>query len=44
LLIHGEAKAFDPATFGACIAAAPGYSMGFDAAVRARFLQRILRP
>ena len=51
LLIDGEAKAFDPATFGACIAAAPGYSMGFDAAVRAqsiddavRFLQRILRP
>jgi dienelactone hydrolase len=47
LLIDGEAKPFDPATFGACIAAAPGYSMGFDAAVRAqsiadtvRFLQR----
>ena len=47
LLIDGEAKPFAPATFGACIAAAPGYSMGFDAAVRAqsiadtvRFLQR----
>jgi dienelactone hydrolase len=47
LLVDGEAKPFDPATFGACIAAAPGYSMGFDAAVRAqsiadtvRFLQR----
>jgi dienelactone hydrolase len=47
LLIDGEAKPFDPATFGACLAAAPGYSMGFDAAVRAqsiadtvRFLQR----
>jgi dienelactone hydrolase len=47
LLIDGEAKPFDPAAFGACIAAAPGYSMGFDAAVRAqsiadtvRFLQR----
>ena len=51
LLIDGEAKPFAPATFGACIAAAPGYSMGFDAAVRAqsiadtvRFLQRNLRP
>ena len=50
LLIDGEAKPFDPATFGACIAAAPGYSMGFDAAVRTqsiadmvRFLQPILR-
>lgn len=47
LLVDGEAKPFDPATFGACIAAAPGYSMGFDAAVRTqsiadtvRFLQR----
>jgi hypothetical protein len=36
LLIDGEAKPFDPATFGACVAAAPGYSMGFDAAVRAQ--------
>jgi len=51
LLIDGEAKPFDPAAFGACVAAAPGYSMEFDAAVRAqsiteavRFLQRILRP
>jgi dienelactone hydrolase len=51
LLIDGEAKPFDPAVFGACVAAAPGYSMGFDAAVRAqsitdavRFLQRSLRP
>jgi dienelactone hydrolase len=51
LLIDGEAKPFDPATFGACVAAAPGYSTGFDAAVRAqsitdavRFLQRSLRP
>jgi dienelactone hydrolase len=47
LLIDGEAKLFDPAAFGACMAAAPGYSMGFDAAVRAQsitdavlFLQR----
>jgi len=51
LLIDGEAKPFDPAVFSACIAAAPGYSMGFDAAVRTqsiadavRFLQRSLRP
>jgi dienelactone hydrolase len=51
LLIGGEAKPLDPAAFGACVAAAPGYSMGFDAAVRAqsitdavRFLQRNLLP
>jgi dienelactone hydrolase len=51
LLIDGEAKPFDSAAFGACVAAAPGYSMGFDAAVRAqsiadtvRFLERSLRP
>ncbi|UPJ47197.1 dienelactone hydrolase family protein [Bradyrhizobium sp. 200] len=51
LLIDGETKPFDPATFGACVAAAPGYWMGFDAAVRAqsitdavRFLERSLRP
>jgi dienelactone hydrolase len=51
LLVDGEAKSFDPAVFGACVAAAPGYSMGFDAAVRAQsvadtvfFLQRNLRP
>jgi dienelactone hydrolase len=51
LLIDGETKPFDPAAVGACLAAAPGYSMGFDAAVRAQsiadavsFLQRNLRP
>jgi dienelactone hydrolase len=51
LLIDSEAKPFDPAAFAACAAAAPGYSMGFDAAVRAQsiadtvsFLQRSLRP
>jgi len=43
LLIDGEAKPFDPATFGACIAAAPGYSMGFDAAVRARSITDTVR-
>ena len=51
LLIDGEPKPFDPSAFGACIAAAPGYSMGFDAAVRAKsiaemvsFLERSLQP
>jgi dienelactone hydrolase len=51
LLIDGEPKPFDPAAFGACVAAAPGYSMGFDAAVRDQsiadtisFLQRSVRP
>jgi Endodeoxyribonuclease RusA len=43
--------AVTPGRIRACIAAAPGYSMGFDAAVRAQwiadtvsFLQRNLRP
>jgi dienelactone hydrolase len=51
LLIDGEPKPFDPSAFGACIAAAPGYSMGFDATVRAKsiaemvsFLERSLQP
>src|SRR5882724_2074770 len=51
LLIDSEPKPFDPAAFAACAAASPGYSMGFDAAVRAQsiadavgFLQRSLRP
>jgi len=51
VLIDGKVKPFDPASFGKCVAAAPGYSMGFDAAVRAqsindtvRFLERSLRP
>src|SRR6202022_1335316 len=50
-LIDGQAKPFDPDSFGACMKEAPGYSMGFDAAVRAqsitdavRFLQRNLQP
>ena len=50
-LIDGEPKPFDPAAFAACAAAAPGYSTGFDAAVRAqsvadtvRFLERSMRP
>jgi dienelactone hydrolase len=50
-LIDGQAKPFDPGFFGACLKEARGYSMGFDAAVRAQsiadavqFLQRNLRP
>jgi dienelactone hydrolase len=49
--IDGQVKPFDPGSFGACMGEAPGYSMGFDAAVRAQsitdavqFLQRNLRP
>jgi dienelactone hydrolase len=51
LLIDGQAKPFDSSSFGACMGEAPGYSMVFDAAVRAqsitdavRFLQRNLQP
>jgi dienelactone hydrolase len=51
LLIDEQAKPFDPDFFGACMKQAPGYSVGFDAAVRAqsiadavRFLQRNLQP
>ncbi len=52
LLVDGQPAPFDPAAFGACIAKAPGYSMVFDAAVRAKsaaesigFLERhLLRP
>jgi dienelactone hydrolase len=50
-LIEGGTKPFDLSAFAACVAAAPGYSVGFDAAVRAqsiadtvRFLQQSLRP
>jgi dienelactone hydrolase len=51
VLIDGQAQPFDPSSIGACTAEAPGYSMMFDAAVRAqsitdavRFLQRNLQP
>jgi dienelactone hydrolase len=51
VLIDDVAKPFDPAALGACMGEAPGYSMGFDAAVRAesiadavRFLRRHLQP
>jgi dienelactone hydrolase len=51
LLVDGEVKSFDPNTFGPCLAEAPGYSMVYDAEVRAKslaesigFLQRHLRP
>jgi len=50
-LIDGQAKLFDPGSVGACIGEAPGYSMAYDAAVRAqsiadavKFLQRNLQP
>jgi len=49
--IDGQVKPFDPGSFAACMGEAPGYSMVFDAAVRAqsitdavRFLQRNLQP
>ena len=36
LLVDGHPAPFDPASFGACMAKAPGYSMVYDAAVRAK--------
>jgi dienelactone hydrolase len=51
LLIDGQVKPFEPGILGTCMAEAPGYSMAFDEAVRARsladavrFLQRNLQP
>ena len=51
LLIDGEVKRFNAAAFASCLAASPGYSMGFDAAVRAQsiadmigFLRRKMGP
>jgi len=51
LLIDKQPKPFDPDLFGGCMKEAPGYSMGFDATVRAqsiadaiRFLRRNLQP
>ncbi|MDP1752282.1 MAG: dienelactone hydrolase family protein [Reyranella sp.] len=50
-LIDGQTTPFDPGSVAACTGAAPGYSMAFDAAVRAqsmtdavRFLKRNLQP
>jgi dienelactone hydrolase len=50
-LVDGQTKPFEPGLIGTCMREAPGYSMGFDAAVRARsitdavqFLQRNLQP
>jgi dienelactone hydrolase len=50
-LIDGQAKPFDPSFLSSCLREAPGYSMSYDAAVRAqsitdavRFLQRHLQP
>ena len=36
LLIDGQLAPFDPNSFGACMARAPGYSMVYDAAVSAK--------
>jgi dienelactone hydrolase len=52
LLAGGQPAPFDPDSFGACMGRAPGYSMAYDAAVRAEsaaesigFLKRhLLRP
>jgi hypothetical protein len=51
LLIGGQASPFDPNSFGVCLGEGPGYSMAYDAAVRAKsaadamgFLRRHLRP
>jgi dienelactone hydrolase len=51
LLVDGQLTSFDPNAFGACIAEAPGYSMVYNAEVRAKsvaesigFLQQHLRP
>jgi dienelactone hydrolase len=51
LLIDGRAKPLDPNVIGACLREGQGYSMGYDAEVRARstadamtFLQRQLMP
>lgn len=43
LLIAGAVKPFNPAAFGSRVAAAPGYSMGFDAAVRAQSIAETIR-
>jgi dienelactone hydrolase len=50
-LIDGQTKPFDPGSFSVCMAEAPGYSMAFDATVRAQsinhamvFLRRNLQP
>jgi dienelactone hydrolase len=49
-LIDGQTKPFDPISLGACLGEAPGYSMAYDATVRAqsvtdavRFLRRNLQ-
>ena len=51
VLVDGRAQPFDPNVVAACVAAGPGYSMGFDATTRTKstadtvaFLQRHLRP
>lgn len=50
ILVGRETRPFDPGGYGACLREAPGYSLAYDAAVRAqslvdalRFLQRNLQ-
>src|SRR5258708_39730261 len=43
LLSDGQAKPFEPGSLGKCVAEAPGYSMGFDEAVRAPSLPHAVR-
>jgi len=42
-LIDAQAKPFDPNAFGACMREAPGYSMVFNEAVRARSIADSVR-
>jgi dienelactone hydrolase len=51
ILVGAETRPFDPDTYGACMREAPGYSLAYDAAVRAqsladaeRFLRQHLQP
>jgi dienelactone hydrolase len=43
LLVDGEVKRFDAATFSKCLTESPGYSMGFDAAIRAQSITEMIR-
>ena len=43
LLVDGQVAPFDPGAFGQCVREAPGYSMGYDAAVRAQSLADAVR-
>ena len=43
LLIDGQAQPFEPSSFDACLREAPGYSMSYDAAVRAQSMTDAVR-